>query len=418
LNDGTIGWISTVRLAKNAVPAVVVEESGLYSKPIVTAPINRTLPAGQIVAVSLEKGNVNGYAEITFSYYDGNTLSNPETRYISYDRLSVSSNDMEAAKLVLKAFRNPDMSGDFFKLAFGLGSIFDTNGIFQDTAQVFKDTDLGSESIVTTNEVKLLAVNPLDSGEAMPWYLGQLGNNELVWVYSASVDISPPLREKLADRPKLKDNTTYRGDGVQSINLYPGLSLRKMVKDDQGRESLIGYSALEMGEVVYSSSKEFQYDNIDFLYVDFPNGDGGWASRSYIAENARPAVMTDEGTPVFKEPKLTALTSIKLQKYQVIAVHNDSVSGFLRISYLSREDNSLHKDVYIQSSNASFSYKENDVHAALLLEKLLNTDDPEEQDLFLEKTAAIPSFLRDDLAELYYNRNSVMAEGESAETDA
>ena len=56
LSSGKEGWVSSVRLARNAVSAIVLESCRAYKKPVVTEPLDRIIPAGQIVAVSQQRG--------------------------------------------------------------------------------------------------------------------------------------------------------------------------------------------------------------------------------------------------------------------------------------------------------------------------------------------------------------------------
>ena len=212
-----------------------------------------------------------------------------------------------------------------------------------------------------------------------------------------------PPGNKISQRPGLDDKSHYRGGGVPSIGLYQGLSVRKLVKDEQGNESLAAHKFLEMGERVYASDREMKYDNIDFIYVDFPNEEGGaGVSKAYIAADSSAAVVTEGDIRIFSEPKLTALTKLRLDKPQIVAVSNEKFSGFIKISYVDRNDGTLRRDVYAQSHKAFFSYDENDVNAAIFIDKILREEDEEKKELYLRKLASIPSSFQDELDDILF----------------
>ena len=403
LQDGTVGWVSTVRLAKNAVPGVIVETTHAYSKPMITAPVNRYIPAGQIVAISLEEGKENSFSRISFCYYEKDRISAPESFFVKYNNLSSSPEDLDAAKLVLKAFRTPDQSHDFFKLALSLGSVFETTGTFNQDPLVFIDPDLNAPKVTTDPMIKLLAVNPIKKGEALPWYVGQLGNSELVWVYSSSVEL-PDLQEAITQKPELKDFSAYHGDGKESVNLRQGLALRQKGTDSSGKTELNPDGYLEMGQTVYTDGEEMEFQDINFIHYDLPNGrDEGWSSSSFIAVDTRPAVVTQGEIPVFSEPKLTALTKLKLQKYQIVAVSNETNGDFVKISYISLEDDTLQKDCYIRNTTSAFSFKNEDVNTAILFHKFLTAEDEELKEFYLKQAVSLPSFMRDDIRNHYFS---------------
>ncbi len=400
LSDGTSGWVSTFRLAKNAISAVVVEKAWLYKKTMITTPVNRTVPGGQIVAVSLEQGQKNGFAQITFSWYDGDRISNPETLYIEYDKLSVNVNDIGAAQLTLKAFRYPEQRSDFFNLAISTGSIFNVNINLGSERRIHTEPDINSDRIEGWTEMRVLAVNPWDEGDATDWYPVIHDDENPGWIQTEILTLDAPLRETISLRPPLDDKSTYTGEGVPSINLYQGLSYRKLVKDEQGDERLIPHKYLEIGEIVYTTGREMKYDNIDFIHIEFPGGDNGWSSKSYIITNSRAAVITENNIRTFKEPKLTALSKLKLDRFQIAAVSNEEFSGFIKLSYIDRKDKTLHKDVYVQLEKAAFSYNENDVNTALLLEKISSEENEESREIYTRKIMTIPSIFQNDLNDI------------------
>jgi len=414
LTDETEGWISSVRLARNAVPAVITCESGLYRKPAVTSPLDRNLPAGQIVAVSLEDGNRNGFAGITFSYYSDNKLSSPEKSFVEYRNISSTPNDIETAKLVLKAFRNSDQEKDFFNLALSLGSVFESAGTIIGNLNAYTAPDLNSEPIPTTAEVKLLAINPQEKGESLSWYLAQLSNNQLAWVNAEAVKLETEVQDRITLRPHLEDKTTYRGEGTPSTSLYQGLSFRKLETDKDGNESLKAFSSLDMGEVVYYLGEDREFNDINYARIEMADGREGWCSKSYLAIDALPTVVTQSDAPVFNDTKLTSLTPLKLELFQIVALHNDEESGFYKISYNPMDEKtSLQKEVFIQMKTASLSYDRNDIDATLLFQRSLKEEDSSLKDLYLRKAAVIPSFFQNIIADLYYE-----AEGGNPEFSA
>ena len=367
---------------------------------MITTPVNRTVPSGQIVAVSLEQGQTNGFAQITFSWYDGDKISNPETLYIEYDKLSVNGSDIGAAQLTLKAFRYPEQRSDFFILAISTGSIFNVNINLISEGHLYAEPDMNSDRIEGWAEMRVLAVNPLEEGNAMDWYPVIFDDENSGWIQTEILTLDTPLREKISLRPPLDDKSTYTGEGVPSINLYQGLSYRKLVKDEQGNERLIPHKYLEMGETVYTTGREMKYDNVDFSHIEFPDGDNGWSSKSYIITNSRAAVITENNIRTFKEPKLTALSKMKLDRFQIAAVSNEEFTGFIKLSYIDRNDKTLHRDVFVQLGKAVFSYNENDVNTALLLEKIFSEDSKEIREIYTRKIMSIPSIFHDDLSDI------------------
>ncbi len=412
LNDGREGWISTVRLVKNARAAVVVEPSRLYSKPSVTTPLEQIVPAAQIVAVSLDKGNDRGFAEITFSWYDNDRISSPVSRYIEYDNLSSAPRDIDVARLVLKAFRNSDMSHDFFNLAFSLDSTFNNRVTPKSGTRAFAEWDESSDSIMLgEQEIDVLAVNPHTEGLYDPWYIVKMDTGELRWIQRGSAIFRPVLSERIDIRPELQDFSGRTGKGVPSVNFYQGLAFRKLVQDKDGNDILVPDSSLEIYEVVYSTGNERVFDDITYLQIEKNNGETGWASKAYIAELARPAViLSSSGIPVFREPKLTALENFKLDLFQVLAAYEEQEDGFMKISYISVEDGSVKRDMYIQSSVADFSYDKNCIDAAVLFDRMNKAETPESQYLYIRTAVLldIPFEMSETLYNYYYDRKEAL----------
>ncbi len=397
LDDGIEGWVSTFRLAKNAIAATVVEQVGLYGKPLITTPVNRILPSGQVVAVSLDKGIVNGFVEISFSFYEDGSISNPETYYIEFETLSVDEKDLNAAQLVLKAFRLPEQRDDFFALAASLESIFDSFIYLGDDSVIYEDYDTSSPTIENRETSRLLAINPHTEGNAEDWY-AIIDNDELLgWTQSDSTVTNQPLRKMVVQRPSLKDKSVYFGNGVPAVNLYQNISLRKKVADEQGNETLVAFESLEMGEIVYASDQEMAYDGVDYIFVESPNGYAGWSSKTFIVTDSKAAVVIKNDVRVFDDTRLTALTTIKLSRLQLLAVSNQRYDGFLKISFIDRNNGKLHTNLYIQSNQQSFSFEKNDVDGAILLEKMLDEKDEEMAALYHQEFIKIPSFFQHEV---------------------
>ncbi len=394
LDDGTEGWVSTFRLAKNAVTAVVVEQSGLYKKPLITTPVNRIVPSGQIAAASLDKGIVNGFVEITFSFYVDGRISSPETYYIEFETLSVDEKDLNAAQLVLKAFRLPDQRDDFFSLAASLESIFDSFIRLDADSLIYEDYDPSAPAIANRETSRVLAINPHTEGNAEDWYAIIDSSELLGWTQADSAVTNQPLRKMIVQRPRLKDNSVYSGNGVPSVNLYQNIALRKKSADEQGSETLAFFETLEMGEIVYASDQEMTYEGRNYIFVESPNGYAGWSSKPFIITDAKAAVVTGGDVRVFEDPRLTALTTIKLDRLQLVAVSSQRYDGFLKISFIDRNNGKLHTGVYIQSNQNSLSFEKNDVNGAILLQKLLNEKDEERAALYHRKFMDIPSFFQ------------------------
>ena len=402
LGSGTEGWVSTVRLAKNSVSAVVLESCRLYRKPLTTEPLDRILPAGQIVAVSQETGIVNGFVEIIYSYYEGSRLTAPEHLYIPYDHLTTNGRVMEVARLVLKAFRNPGRMSDFFNLSMTLNSVFKISGASVKTQTAYLEPDRNAARVDVNSEIKVLAVNPYRRGSALPWYPAIFGG-EFIWVPSDDVSISPSLIEKNEDSPALEDHSHYGGTGLESINLLQGLALRKMVRDGSGEKSLVAHTSLGMGETAYFTGEEFSFNNIPYLHLEFSDGTDGWSSRSYIAVDANLAVSLKEDIPIYTKPDdSTVASDLRLQKYQLIALHNGEENGFVKISYISRDDDTLHKELYIKADETVFSTGKNDVDAAMLLDHYLKEEKEGQKALYLKEAASIDSFMQEDLKSRFF----------------
>lgn len=418
LNNGVEGWISTVRLVKNAKVAVAVVESGLYSRPSRTSPINRTIPAGQIVAVSLDDGIVDGYVKITFSFYSDNKISAPENRFIPLENLSSSSTDMDTAKLVLKAFRNEEQRNDFFNLAFSIDSIFTTTGIIMGEQNGYKYPEIGDDPIALSSNIEILAINPQNEGESEPWILVQREDSQLLWLRSDAVKSDVDPVKGVLSRPALTDFSIYKGSGTQSVILYPGLSFRIPDKDKDGNEIMKSIGSLELGQVVYYMNDEMSFNNINYSKIELSSGKEGWCSKAYLAIDTVPAVITKTDVSQFKEAKLTALSPIKLKKFQIIAQSLNEDSGFFKISYLSTDKSiGFQRDVYVQKTAAPSSYMTNDIDATLLFQMCLSEEDPELIDLYLRKAGQIPSFFVDEISDLFYEHQSGSIESETPETE-
>jgi hypothetical protein len=420
LDDGTEGWLSTVRLAKDSVPAVIVEESYLYSKPYRSSPLKRRIPAGQIVAVSREKGRINDFAEVRFSYYDKGAISVPESGYVKYDVLSSFSGDLDVAKLVLKAFRNPDLKDDFLKLAFTQNTAFVTDSSPGKRVLCYDAPDMAGEFLELEGPVEILAVNPMEEGEALPWYIAMKGTGDLAWVSADrmgnSVKLSAGPKEHIIDKPEIPASQAYQGGGEPSVCLYQGLSLRRASKDDKGNDILQAFTYLDMGEIVYAQDGEKDYEGTDYVNLDLPEKSSGWSSRSYIAEGARPAVMISDGVPVFDEAKLTGLTKVKISENQILAVQGEADKGFLKVSFLSSGDGKLYRDRFIQSGSSSLSYKPEDVEAALMLLKIQEEKDSDMRDVYFENAIGFPSYLSDRWGDYYYGDRAEESADDTAET--
>ncbi len=404
-DDNTEGWISSYRLALDSVPGVLVVDSGLYIRPRITSPINRTVPAGQIVAVSLEDGNVNGFARIQFSYYDDNDkISNWEKRYVEFENISSNSNDIETAKLVLKAFRVKKQETEFFNYAFDQNPSYVSTATIIGDQSAFELPDMTSELVEIPSSINVLAINPHKDGEAQSWYLTRLEDGKLAWVNSKAVSLDFRITDKVTQRPTLEDKSTYRGNGKQSVVLLQGLSFQERVKDEKGVEKFKYISPLELGQIVYYLGNDRTFDDKEWSEIELVDGKKGWCRTPYIAVDAAPAVVTQAGNPVFKEPKLTALSSKKLTEFQIIAVYLNEESSFFKISYYSDvEGERLQSEVFLQKSKASLSYMADDINATLLFQLCLDEDtEAEAVDLYLRKAAEIPSFFKDRIDELYY----------------
>ena len=336
--------------------------------------------------------------EIIFSYYEEGQLSVPERLYIPLDKLTTNTKDLDVARLVLKAFRSPNRMNDFFSLTLAFNSDFKITDNFGKPSAAYQSPDWKSErvSIDPETDVRLLAVNPFNKGHALPWYPAMVGENFL-WISSEDVKISPSLSEKNKDGLVLEDHSSYGGSGVPSVNLLPGLALRKMVSDSAGEKSLAPDKALGMGETVYFTGDEFSFRDIPYLHLEFSDGSEGWSSKSYIAVDAKLAVALKGDVAVYTKPDTASIRDIKLQKYQLIALHGGDESGFVRISYISRDDESLHRDVYIQVEKNAYSSLKNDVDSAMLFHHYLNEEKEGQKALYLNEAASIDSFMREEL---------------------
>jgi hypothetical protein len=421
-SDGVEGWVYTYRIGKNCLSAVVVEAASLYSKPSLASPLNRHLPSSQIVAVSLEQGEIDGFAQVKFSYYnEKGSISAPETGYVSLDLLSSSPEDIEVSKLVLKAFRTPEQKDAFLGLTFTQKTVFRTTGILNE-GMLYSEPSLDSDASPVNATVEILAINPHVEGEAQPWYLAMNSVGELVWVYAGlgeepSVTLPTSIKDSITEHPAIPRNSNYTGSGVKSVNVYPGLSLRELLVNEQGIESVSRFDSLEMGETVYSMEVK-EIGGKKYVNVELPGNTSGWASASYIAQNARPAVILDNDVYVYKEAKLTALSSLRLMKNQVVAVYDAAEAGFLKISYVS-EDEKLHSEYYIQSSMVALSYSESDLMAALLFYKIQHTEDQTMKDALFESGQMLSSYLSDEWYTLVYGAEEevVIEDAEVIETE-
>ncbi len=405
LDDNTEGWISSYRLALNSVPGVLVVNTCLYEKPRLTSPTNRNIPAGQIVAVSLEYGNVNGFAKIKFSYYydEGKNISDPMVRFVEFENISSDTNDIDTAKLVLKAFRNKEQRDEFFNYAFDQNPSYESGATLIGDQVAYELPDMISEPIEVPSNINVLAINPIEDGKAQSWYLTQVNDGKLAWINSQAVSLDFKITDKVTQRPTLEDKSTYRGNGKQSVVLYQNLSFKELIKDENGKESLKYNESLELGQIVYYLGNERTFDDREWSEVELVNGSKGWCRTPYIAVDAAPAVVTQEGNPVFKEPKLTALSSEKLTEFQIIAVYLNEESSFFKISYHLDDKDKLYREVFLQKSKASLSYMADDINATLLFQQCLDEDtEAEAVDLYLRKAAEIPSFFKDRIDELYY----------------
>ena len=417
-NDGIEGWISTVRLAKNAIPAVLIIESGLYSKPSITSPININLPAGQIVAVSIEDALFDDFAKITYSFYTKDKISVPVNRYVPLDHISSEPGDIDTAKLVLKAFRNDEQRNDFFNLAFSLESNFKTTALLKPNQNGYKNPQMNDAPIALTNIQDLLAVNPQNEGKADPWYLARTEDGQLVWVMTSSVVLDNNPIKTVMSRPQLVDKSSYKGNGVQSVVLYPELSFRGLVKDEDGNESLIRLGSLELGQVVYYMDEDRTFNDIEYSRIELANGIGGWCSKGYLAVDTVPGVITKSDLSQFKEAKLTSLAPVKIDRFQIVALSMREEAGFFKISYLPNDkDLPFQKEVYIQKTAAPSSYVESDIDATILFQMCLLEEDPDLADLYLRKAGEIPSFFQSEISDLYYEAKGITSEPESSETE-
>jgi len=409
LGNGVVGWISTVRLAINAKPGALITETGLYSRPSVTSPIDKTLPSGQLVAVSLDNGLFENFALITYSYYTGEKISVPESYYVPVEAISSEQEDLDTAKLVLKAFRKDEMRNDFFNLAIDeLQSNFKVTGIVKPNQNGYKYPEMDDNPLLLPNEINILAVNPQIHGESQPWYLTKTEDGQLAWVMAASVSLNSDPVDSVVGRPQLVDKSDYRGEGTQSVILYPGLSFRTLVKDENGNESLTLVSSLELAQVVYYMGENRVFNDIEYARIELADGTSGWCSASYLAIDRVPAVVTGSDVSQFKEAKLTALSPVRLQRFQIIALSLKEESGFFKVSYLPLDKNiPLQKDVYLQKTSAPTSYMKDDIDATLLFQMCLESEDATLSDLYLRKAAEIASFFQNEISDLFYEAKGI-----------
>jgi len=409
LGNGAIGWISTVRLAINAKPGVLITQTGLYSRPSVTSPIDKNLPSGQLVAVSLENGLFENFALVTYSYYTGDKISVPESYYVPVKVISSDQEDIDTAKLVLKAFRKDELRNDFFNLAIDeLQSNFKVTGTVKPNQNGFKYPEMDDNPLQLPNEVDILAVNPQVNGESQPWYLTKTEDGQLAWVMVTSVNITSDPVKNVVGRPQLLDKSSYKGEGKQSVILYPGLSFRSLVKDENGKESLSLISSLELAQVVYYMGENRVFNDIEYSRIELADGTSGWCSASYLAIDTVPAVITGSDVSQFKEAKLTALSPVRLQRFQIIALSLKEESGFFKVSYLPLDKEiPLQKDVYLQKTSAPTSYMKDDIDATLLFQMCLDSEDAMLSDLYLRKAAEIPSFFQNEISDLFYEAKGI-----------
>ncbi|MDC7225118.1 MAG: hypothetical protein PQJ60_15315, partial [Spirochaetales bacterium] len=337
--------------------------------------------------------------------------------------LSSFSGDLQMAQLVLKAFRNDEMRDRFFQLAFTTKTALRVRGSFRG-GNYYAEPNLESGPVSEAPElVELLAINPQVKGEALPWYLAVNGVGEYVWVYSGNqgevpVTLVSSPSDSIAQRPAIADKSVYSGSGVRSVCLFPGLSFFDFSVNAKGEEYSTRLRALDMGEVVYAQDEVKEFNKYSYVKTELPGALEGWALDSYIARDAKPAVILEDGVSLFKEPKPTALSTVTLMRNQIIAVHSEKKDGFLKVSFVNPEDKRLYKDLYIQSGMVSFSYSVDDIAAAILLYKISGEEDQAAKDVYFENALSFSSYLSEEWGDLYYGEEEAAPVEEVVDVEA
>lgn len=371
---GTTGYVSSYRIAVDAVPVVVMEDTFLYSLPDSTCPTATRVSAGQIAGAYLNTGLVNGFAKISYCvYYGSQKYSDRYDGFVQSGCLSQGTDDIECAQFMVRAVENPDQWKDFAKFALESESTLNrpVENVFDVPAYSFdgKTAPAVDAAPIDLHEVESITVNAIPvvmNGALTQWY--PISVNGTPAVVKIDGTNGAAFLKNVAQYQLSLENRTFRGD---SVILIQNLALYAENKDD--RDKLEWKASLNMGEVVSTSDNTKNKDKVTYVQITRCDGTTGWANTTFVSKASFPAAMQNKNeVKAFKEPKkLSVIANYTVPNYQIVAVNKDiAPTGWYSVSYYDQNAKRLMSDVYI-CDEGDFSLNTGDrLNAAILLNKL------------------------------------------------
>lgn len=402
---GSEGWISEYYSAKNAIPAVVAETTILHTFPDLTALSERRVPAGQIVAVYIDPGVINGYAKIAYSTYknDGSKTG----RYVGYINkklLSTSKKDMDCALLMTRANQDNTQWATCVTLAFKIDSIFKTYLINEDVSDsdymLFDYTGSGNPitdkakytndmaNLVSATKIEALSIPLLNGEEATRWVPVMADNEPFIahinsYSNPKGLRIDDCISSKITNHPNVTNydyNPTLPGYNVAILQGLPFYD-----RDANNNAKVVWKGSLDIGEDVYIVYEEEDGENdcefkaangVTYLHIRRADGTEGWANKKFIYRNSLPSyIVSQEEVNIFSEQNYTAfIKNVTVKPNQFVATSVDSSSDdWEQISFYDSEKDKIY-DVFVPK-NTSFSITSSNEYGQLSEEgqKTLNS---------------------------------------------
>jgi hypothetical protein len=372
---GTDGWISAYRVAENAIPVVVVQDTFLYSMPNDASTTSVKVRAGQIGGAYIDAGRINGFVKVSYCvYYGPQNYSDRYDGFIKSEYVSGSKSDIECAQYMVRAVETPSQWGDFAEFALESESVL-VRGVSNLPAnavavpfdgKTLPDESAVSQGIAFESAPSVVAAPVVAGGSFVPWYAVSVNKKAYIVKLDpkegASVNkLAGSLSLNLANKSVMGNSTVLMQD----------LAIKKQNDDDASKLDWIG--SLNLGEVVSSTGKEMERDKVTYVEITRCDGTKGWANKTFICVESFPAAVDANGeAKLFKEPKkLSVMNGKTVSKYQIVAVNKDvSSQEWYSVSYYDEKAKRLMAEVYIPNDDEVKLVTGKQLNAALLLGKL------------------------------------------------
>jgi hypothetical protein len=381
---GTEGWVSAYRLAENAIPVVVTDDTFLYSLPDEANPTAVQVHAGQIAGAYIDVGKINGFAKISYCVYYGNqNYSDRYNGFVKTAYLSQNRKDLDCAQFMVRAVENPAQWKDFAKFALDSKSTFvsQASGYANNAVAVAFDGKIlptadalaNGQSVSATTTI--VAIQVVADGKFVPWYAADVDGSTLL------LKVDPAegaVISKASNTSALSlSNNTVTGN---SVVILQDLAIKKENEDDSKKLDWMG--SLNLGEVVNATGNTKTVDKVDYVEIERCDGTKGWANSTYVIVDSYPAAIGGSSeVKLFKEPKkLSIIANTTVPNYQVVAVNSNTESGWYSISYYDQGAKRLRSEVYISTDDEFDLATGAKLSAAILLNKLRATENEKYKD--------------------------------------